>query len=96
MSYTDDENYFEHENVEFGEWKGHVIVWRAAILRSGALGNTKKSPMMGGSTQQGVENKMSLKYGGDVDESDEYKKNKRSADHGMTKRKDHVDGKRNT
>ena len=45
MRYTDDENYLEHENVEVGEWKGHVVVWRAALLRSGALGNTEKSPI---------------------------------------------------
>ena len=59
MRYTNDENYLEHENIEVGEWKGHVVVWRAAILQSGTLENTEKLPihvvdvlrMMGRSTQ---------------------------------------------
>ena len=99
-----DENNLEYENVKVGEWKGHVVVWRAALLRSGAFGNTEKSPihvvnvirMMERSTQQGVGIKLLLKYGGAVDESGEYKENERSAGQGMTKRKSHADGERNT
>ena len=83
MRYTDAENYLEYENVEVGERKRHVVVWRAVILRSGALGNTEKSPihvvdvlrMMERSTQQEVGNELLLKYEGAVDESGEYKEN---------------------
>ena len=104
MRYTDDENYLEYENVEVGRLKGYLVVWRAAILRSGALGNTEKSPihvvdnirMIGRSTHQGVGNEMLLKYGGAVNESNEYKENERSVDQGMMKRKDRADGEKNT
>ena len=60
----DDENYLEFEKVEVGERKGHVVMWRAVVLKSDAPGNNEKSPihvvdvicMMGGTTQQGVGN----------------------------------------
>ena len=45
--------------------------------------------------QQEVRNELFLKYGGAVDESDEYKENDLSADQGMTKRKSRTDGERN-
>ena len=69
MRYTDDESYLEYENVEVGGLKGYLVVWRAAKLRSDALGNTEKLPihvidvirMMGGPTHQGVGNEMLLK-----------------------------------
>ena len=95
MRYIDDENDLEYEKVEVGEWKGHVVVWRAAIFRSRAIGNTEKSSiqvvdvirMTGGSMWQGVESEMLLKYTGTADKSYEYDENEHFADQGMTKQK---------
>ena len=79
-------------------------MWLATVLRSGALGNTKRSSihvvdvirMMVGSTQQGVENKMLFKYGGAADKSNEYNENEYFSDQGMTKQKDRADKNRDT
>ena len=34
---VDDENYLECENVEVGEQKGSVNVWKAVVFKNGAL-----------------------------------------------------------
>ena len=34
MHKHDEENYLECENVEVGEWKGYIVMWRAVLLQS--------------------------------------------------------------
>ena len=61
MMYVDDENGLEYINTRVGEWKGHIVIWRAAVNAAGRPGNEEKAPihvadvvrMMGGNHDEG-------------------------------------------